>query len=552
MRGAVKQEQSDAPVSTAVSQIAASLPLGGPLAKLMPGGASLWKQMLAGMGISIPAGYFAGAGDSEATTSEGVMDDAASAAQAAGLMGLVLPPALRGGGAVAKTAASALNDSAAGKYALQKVAEAFARDAAPGVTTPLVQAERRMLKLGPEAAVVDAGGDATRQLLDTQVNLPGKSAQEARRFIEGRQAGRADRMIEGAERASGTGGIRLAPTMDDWVQQRAAAAGPLYERLHRVDVPVDATLDSIVSRLQEAGAGKLARETAAVRNLPFSLAPEEVALTGQYSMRDLDLLKGAVDDILQSPKAWDKEGQKFTRYGAALNDLRKDLLANLDTKTNGLYKQARDAFAGPSAVMDAAKQGRAALQKDDATIKSMMDGLSLSEKDAFALGAFEALRAKLGTMAGQSEMMNLWRQKGLQEKLKAIFGTERAYREFASRMEAERVMRGVESVRGGSQTARRQFAAGDLDMSALSSVADAAGNATTGNVPALLRSVSNGWNRVKTPEAVRNQIGSILMSRGPEAQSNVNALSQIMREVELQRQRELAGLGLTIGTQTGL
>ena len=238
-----------------------------------------------------------------------------------------------------------------------------------------------------------------------------------------------------------------------------------------------------------------------------------------------------------------KPDGRLTPLGASYDDLRRDLIKKLDQSTMGQYKAARDAFAGPSAIMDAANAGRNALTKDDATIKTMQAGMSLSEKDAFALGAFEALRAKLGARAGQTQMMELWREKGMQEKLKAIFGTERAYREFAASVAKERQLKQLEGVGRGSQTAARMYGAGDLDMPAIQAAGQVVGNVSAMNVPGVLQSGANLWNRVKLPEPVRDQMGQILLSRNRQGLLD---LEDTMRQVEESRRRQAAAYGISL------
>jgi hypothetical protein len=210
----------------------------------------------------------------------------------------------------------------------------------------------------------------------------------------------------------------------------------------------------------------------------------------------------------------------------------------------GVYAQARQAFAGPSELMDAARLGRTALTKDDATIKTLQANMTQSERDAFALGAFESLRAKLGARAGQTQIMELWREKGMQEKLQAIFGSERAYREFAASVAKERQLKQLETVGRGSQTASRLYGAGDLDAPAVQAAGQAVTSAVSGNVPGVVQSASNIWNRVKLPEPVRDQMGQILLSRNKRGLLD---LEDVMRQVEDSRRREMAAYGLTGG-----
>ncbi len=532
VRGAVAQQQKDEPIRTGVSQFIASLPVGGPLAKLLPGGAGMVGQMATAGGVGAISGAANALGDSEAKDAIGLAQDAGKGAGLGLAMGGLGVPIMRGAGAVGQAALSKFDDSAAVQYARQKVAEAFARDQ----RTPQ-QAATRMDRLGQEATVADTGGQNTRQLLDTLATLPGRTKNEVETVIRNRQAGRADRMIDAAESASGTGGLRMSTEMNDWMQQRATQAAPLYQRVHALDVPAGNDLAQIVDIANRNGFTGLARRIADFDQVPFTLGQQSAT----YSVRDLDYLKRAMDTRITS--LIDPKTNKPTSEGAALMGLRDDLVTRIDRATMGQYKAARDAWAGPSQMMDAATAGRAALTKDDATIAAMQAGMSRSEKDAFALGAFESLRAKLGTRAGQTQFMELWREQGMQEKLKAIFGTERAYREFAASVAKERQLKQLETVGRGSQTATRMYGAGDLDNPAVQAAGQMVGNASAMNLPGLVQAGANVWNRVKLPEPVRDQMGQILLSRNRQGLLD---LEDTMRQVEDSRRRQAAAYGISL------
>jgi hypothetical protein len=548
-RGAVDRQLKEEPLGTATEQFIASLPVGGPLARVFGPARTLTSQIVSGTGVGAVSGAANALGSSTAPDVGGKVDDSLLGLGAGMAMGGLGVPLVRAAGAAGSNVMQRFDDSAAMDYARQKIAQAFIRDAAPGVSDPLSQAGARMTRLGPEARVVDAGGQSgqsTTALLDTVATLPGRSKSAVETAIRQRQSGRADRMIGSAEDAFGVGGVRMASQMDDWMQQRATQAAPLYERLHRMDVPASQNLSSIVDAARANGYDKIAARIARNKQQPFTLPQDSSMPTGTYSMRDLDYLKQGMDDALV--KLRDPVTGNLTAEGKSVDELRRKLLAQLDRDTMGQYANARNAFAGPSQLMDASNAGRRILSRDDATIRDMMSGYGASERDAFALGAFEAIRAKAGAQAGQTELMGLWRQKGLQEKLKAVFGDERSYREFASRMAAEGRMKSLETVGRGSQTAARQYAIGDLDTSAVGAAGDVAGSVASGSPTGMLRSMSNFWNTVKTPEPVRDAIGQTLLSRDPQ---NLLQLQQAMRQVQAARQRQAVGLGLGLGSQTG-
>jgi hypothetical protein len=195
-------------------------------------------------------------------------------------------------------------------------------------------------------------------------------------------------------------------------------------------------------------------------------------------------------------------------------------------------------------MIDAANAGRRILsQSDDLAVNAVKRGMSASEAEAFQLGAFEALRSKLGTPGGQTEVLGMWKNKTLRDKLKAIFPDERAFREFAAEAAKEARLKGLESVGRGSQTAGRQFAAGDLDISAIGDIGGMAGGAAQGNLPQFLLAGANAWNRVKTPEPVRDAMSGLLMMGGAQGKAGLLDLEDTMRAVNAARSRNAGFVG---------
>lgn len=539
-RGAAKQESEDRPILSTATRLAASAPtmLFNPLSSLMAPTSVVGRTGLAAAQGGIFGGL-SGAGESTATDALGVAGDAAKGGALSAVLGGAAAPlaAVVGGGA--RKITSRMGGSAADRYAQEKVAEALLRDAPDASpAAALGRATTRLGSLGPEARVADVSGQNTRQLLDTLATLPGKTKQAAEEAIRLRQAGRADRMIGSAQAGLNPSGLRLSDTIDDLVARRSEAAAPIYQELYKLTIAPTGTLREIVDAADKLGAGAAAKRMATAARTPYSLAKD----APQMQMRDLDQLKQGLDDIIG---AHQRAGNN--KEAAAVLGLKKDLTEELDGLTGGVYRQAREAFAGPSALIDAAESGRKALTLDDANIGKSMRSMTQGEQEAFRVGAAEALRAKLGTRSGQTQIIELWREKGMQEKLKAIFGSERAYREFAADVARERRMKGLESVGRGSQTAARQYGAGDLDLSAVTDAATTAGSIAHGNVPGMLGGLAQMWNRVQTPEPVRDRMGSILLSQGAGGRRDLQELARALQEVNRTRTQRAGMLGAAGG-----
>ncbi len=557
-RGAQDVEREANPWTTGITQAMASAPLGA--MKLFGAGGQtamgLGSQMARAAGTGAAYGAFGGAGNSTSEDLTGVAKDAGMGALTGGALSAAALPVGRVLGAVGSNVAQRINGTSANNYAHQKVAEALARDGRgsvvqSGASNPVLQAQARLGKLGEEAVVADAGGQATRQMLDTMATLPGKSKDAVERLIHSRQAGSAGRLIDAADEALGTNGARLNATLDDLVAARTKASAPLYEKLHQqvIDEP-SAALQEIVHSANALGATGLAKKMTTARMTPYTLEPEQPF---QWAVRDLDHVKRGLDTLVS--RETDSVSGKVTPLGRDIMGLKEKLIGEIDNATTNpktgqsLYKAARDSFAGPSALMDAAKAGQESISKNEASISKLTAGLSDSEVEAFKVGAFEALREKMGRSdAGRTEVLNMWKNPATRDRLKAMFGNEMSFRSFASDAAKEARLKGLESVGRGSQTAARHFAAGDLDVSALKDASSAATNAASGNLMGLASAGAGIWNRVKTPETVRDQIGKILLSGGQQGQDELRSLAQITQQINNQRAQQAGTYGL-LGSQ---
>ena len=560
-RGAQDLEKETNPWATGLTQMAASLPLGA--LKLFGAGAAATPMGILGQtGRGAAAGgvYGAasGAGNSTADTLSGFGMDALKGGALGATLGGAAVPLGRVASAAGGNIAQRVNESAASSYARSKVAEAFARDGRGSVvqsnlSNPMLQAEARFGKLGDAARVADAGGQNTRALLDTVATLPGATKDAAERMIRERQAGSAGRLIGAADRALGTHGDRLSGTVDDLVTMRATAAEPLYQQIGQTTIAQPSQgLRAAIAAADELGATRIGQQMSTARQVPYTLDTQNP--TG-WSMRDLDHVKQGMDQLIA--KQWDAVNGKLTPLGASYQQLKDRLVGELDSATMNpqtgasLYKSARDAFAGPSALIDAARAGQSSISKNEAAISQITSKFSASEQEAFKVGAFEALREKLGRSdAGRTEVLNMWKNPATRDRLQAMFGSESAFRSFAAEAAKESRLKLLESTGRGSQTAARQYAAGDLDVGALRDAGQAVGSAASGNIPGLLSSAAGAWNRVKTPEATRDQMGKILLSGGAQGKSNLLDLRDFTARINSNRALWANESGL-LGNQSG-
>lgn len=567
-RGASDYQTQQNPIFSAVTQGMASLPIGGVFANATPAANTILTAVKSG---ALTGGLY-GLGASKAEDLLGMAIDTAGGAALGGVVSGAVGAGMRGGGAVIGNVRERFSTNAAKTAAELKVAEALARDARGNVFTgayspsmqaerlndtiaqqmragpvppgriaqpsvivqqnPALQTEARLAKLGPDAMIADAGGQNTRQLLDTLATLPGRTKETVANVQHQRMATEGGRLRAAAQNALDTGGQRLAGTVESLAETRAQAAAPLYGQLRQVNIQPSQELADVVAAADQLGALRHARTLATARQQPFSIDPTQ---PGPWNAGQLDHVKRGLDQLIAKET---KPDGTVTPVGAAVSELRQRMISMLDDATTdpntgrSLYRMARDAFAGPSALIDAANTGRRILSSDDNAITTMMRGMSTSEVEAFRIGANEALRAKLGTQAGRTELMNLWKNDATREKLQAVFGENlRSYREFAAELAKENVKRGIQKVNTGSQTAARIAGMGDMDAGVLQSVAGTAAAAKSGNPLGLVAGARDVWNKVQLPQTTRDQMGALLLQSGPQAQQSLLRMRDLTNRI---------------------
>jgi len=534
-----------APVMSAVQSVAPRVAAGMQSAGRYLAGAPAAGQTM-GMGqrmaqagaSGVGYGAVGGIGSSTGEDMGQIGQDALTSAAIGGVLGPVTQPVMGVLGAVGRQGMARVSDTAASRYAQQKVAEALLRDTPPDLLqSALTMSQARMGKLGPEARIADVGGANVRGLLDTLATLPGETKQALERAIRERQAGRAGRLVSAADEALGAQGAQFQQSLDAFNAMRQTESRPFYQRIENASVLVDDNLLNLLqkSRDLQGGAETLfRRQTGQEINLGNLKKGDVVPMTV------LDSVKQSLYDAAQTAKQSGSGNQ-----ARAIDDIRVNLTSFLVEKSPKLggksaYQQALDKWAGPSQMMDAAELGRKAMTGDIVNFRQELSRLSGSEIDAFRIGALQSLRQKTGTEAGQTSLLKMWKEPATQERLKAVF--ENDYRKFASAVAQEARLKGLESAGRGSQTAARLAGMSDLDIAP----AMAAGQSVvSGNVPGMITSAANLASRVSTPEPVRNQMGQILLSR--EAQTLNDLMMQLRRQGEA-RSRAAGYGGFTGGT----
>lgn len=487
-------------------------------------------------------------GQSDAETKEQLLKDilyggvfgAASGGAAAGATGIA--------GGVTRTAAEQVSEKAALSEAQKRLIQALLRDMPEGQDFASITAAR-MRALGPEGAVLDTG-ENVRQMADLLATLPGRAKGELQEFVEQRAMRRGERMTQAAQEGLQTGGKRLAPTLDALEIQRMQQASPLYQRLDSLFVTdPSGTMAQLVQRAEELGATSVAREIAQNQRVSANRKGwtlDEDIKSGTFNAADLARIKEGLDSLIQKEK--DPVTGRYSPLGRSRielqNKLKNELIRlTVDPQTKeSVYRQALDAYAGPSAMKDAAEYGNTVLNRSVSAdeLRKELAAMSESERQAAMIGAFEAIRTKVGTSkAGRTEMLNIVENFVPREKLEVLFGSPEKFQQFYRTMVAERTMREADALGLGSQTMPRQAALGELNADVVLDISEMA----SGGPAAWLSRGTRMWNQAQMPEKTRNELARLLMMRGQPAEGDLFAMENIARQLAQRRAQRAAVIG---------
>jgi hypothetical protein len=482
-------------------------------------------------------GLLSGAGASTADNPLDVLSDAATSAVFGSALGAATQPVQSVLGAGSRQVMARVSPTSAATQAQQKVAESLIRDQPEALaSSALNRAQTRLTRLGPEARIADVGGKSTRNLLDVQATLPGTTTEAVERAIRERQSGRAGRLMTSADQALGTQGSQYLAKLEDFSNQRFIESRPYYAAVDKATAKVDDAVSDVLNKSQAVQRdAELLFKTKTGQTIDLSkLRPGQTV-----PMNVLDSLKQSLYDASQSLRRSGSNEQ-----ANAYDQVRLKLIGELEKQSpkvggQSAYTMALKTWAGPSQMMDAAEVGRSVMRGDILDVQQATKGLSPSEIDAFRIGALQALRQSTGTEAGQTSLLKMWKEPATQERLKAAFGND--YRTFAAAVAKEARLKGLESTGRGSQTAARLAGTADLDIAPLGATAAAV---STGSPVGIIAAATNLANQTRTPEAVRNEIGRILLSRDPK---ELQKLSEIIRQVNASRSRAAGVSGFGAG-----
>jgi hypothetical protein len=210
-------------------------------------------------------------------------------------------------------------------------------------------------------------------------------------------------------------------------------------------------------------------------NVPYKLADPEAMDAGTNlpsvskvpNLRVLDAGKRGLDAMLEKFRNPNTGKLELNERGRAIEIVRKGYLKELDelTKNNPAYKAARDAWGGPSRVIDAVHDGRDFMKLDPEEIQARMKGMTPDQLDGYRVGASRALSDMV--TSGQNGALNAAKRIAdstrMKERLEVILGKEKADAMVEMAQQEIDYQSRANDILRGSQTARRQAASQEFE-----------------------------------------------------------------------------------------
>ena len=425
------------------------------------------------------------------------------------------------------------------------------------------QMAARVGSIGPNAMIADTG-DAVRSLGRDAFNRPSGAEDIIRKALEARQRGvmvdgeftaqpSSMRILDAASEGLGVNGKAYYDEADNLLATRKAAAQPAYAKAYEAQ-PVDIgelrefAGTPLFQQAYQRARGISEKEFVTLPDGSEGIMPLPERFTNNEALdwRTLDLMKQGLDDLV-------KEG-RVQGIGANEQGAIKGYLKRFVDKLDGLnpdYKAAREAFAGPTAMMDALEAGRTALREDAPVMAKKIADMTPAEQDAYRLGAFQALKDKLGNA---DVTYDAARQAGVLkpnqlERFKELFPDRKKFADFVNLMANEQTMFQTRSALMGNSTTAKQLAAMAENDNPIEQAAQTVTDVASLNPVAILRALGRAGGQPKMSPATAESLASILTNTD---QSQLPIVVQQLTEAQKRRLlAEAVRGGATVGAEAG-
>jgi hypothetical protein len=350
--------------------------------------------------------------------------------------------------------------------AVQQVLKRISQDQRAGGPTAaqaidLVNAAKKPMSL------TDVTGENVKGLAGRVSRQPGEGRNIAQQFIGKRDEQAAQRLSQDiAQHVSG--GPTMHQASEGLLQARSAAARPAYDAAYDLKGVWSPRLEQFINdpavksglargyeleRLQALAEGRPITTT----QLGVDLDTEgNIKLLDKPNLRLLDMGKRGLDAMIADER--NELTGRLSARGVALDQMRKAYVREIDSlDTKGVYKKARDAWAGYSQSLDSLRMGRNVFKMSPEETAAEIDAMSPANREFYRLGVADMLKerlAKAGLHADEAKQLikNPW----MRDQLRPAFRSPEDFNAFVDAVTQEtKMFETGRKILGGAQTAER-------------------------------------------------------------------------------------------------
>lgn len=310
--------------------------------------------------------------------------------------------------------------------------------------------------------------------------------------------------------------------------EQKKAADPLYRRFRDTKIFPTPEIKELLPILHEVpGLFSDAQAFARIKRVPWQ---ENFFTTGEQkafpTAQTWDLVKQALDAKIEA--SYGPLGRP-TKWTSAYTQLKNELVNALDNhpdpNVNGLYRQARAAYAGPEQIKRAQRFGQELLTRgiDADELPFVTATYGAEELNALRIGTRKYLKDILGNPGRvERRVMNEILGENNQRKLQWVLGEEEANGLVRSIQHEFDMHEAPHRVTGGSPTGHRITAinkwGGPGESNALDDLASFAHKPTRTIIGKTMESVNKRINAAAEREArqVRDELARVMTLQGPE------------------------------------
>lgn len=285
-------------------------------------------------------------------------------------------------------------------------------------------------------------------------------------------------------------------------QSRADKAGPLYKAAGEKPLQVTPYMKATFENVPEV---QKALSTAQQRVAAKRATGETVT-----HIDVIDEMKRTLDDDIS---ALLRKGKK--NLARDLIQVKNNILKDVDSQIPE-YKAARNAYAGDSALLDAAEKGKSILRDDIDYLDDLVADMSESELSMFRLGAKKAIREKLMQAREGTNSVNRIASEINLERMKRAFPSDKAFNDFKKEIRFEASIFDTSRVLHNSATALRQAAQKSMDSGGVSSIEELGSDTAGIAAKAIHRLLNKGLDA-----DAKEELGRLILTPLDELPPNI-------------------------------